>query len=88
MGQGGTTVGRMPIVVVGSKAYERIACERHVALVVGLRGKQGIEGTRLTMQTGVVDTVEHVVGCLRIRIDDLLNGFQTMKRCTVGAGSQ
>ena len=88
MGQRCTAVRGMSIVVVDGKAYERIAGKRYITLVIGLRGKQGIEGTCLTMQTGVVDAIEHVVGCLGIGIDDLLNGFQTMKWCTVSAGCQ
>ena len=57
----------------------------HIALVVGLRGEQGIEGAGLATQRGTVDAVEHVPGLLGISINDLGYRLQTVERSVVVA---
>jgi hypothetical protein len=65
-------VVRLVVAIVGgSSEDERVGGQRHIALVVGLRGEQGIEGPGLATQCGVVDAIEHIPSLLGVGINHL-----------------
>ena len=57
-GHGGAVALPIPIIIVGGIADEGVGGEGYVALVVGLRAQDGIEGTGLATERGEGNAVE------------------------------